>query len=418
MRKRTNRFLLLPMIAALLLLAGIPLSAQTPVLGLAGTEEYIDAFGTPYIRYRIPVTNWSAYPSAMFTEQLAPQNAEEEAWAGLNPMPCRTWVYIYDSADNSYIYGFIALGQPEDLMDIWFAKLPGVTPPAQVYVRLHDRVTGIDYTSGPLSVYAPAAPVANADSASTAEDTAVTVNVTANDTDINGDPLTVSAIAGGPAHGTAVPSGGSVIYTPAANYNGADSFTYTLSDGTYTATASVNITITSVGDAPAAPSGLLTDGAVDPNNVSRYAPQFSWSFADVDAGDHQTAYQIRIGTTPGSAAAWDSGKVSSTAAGAAFSGAELAPNTTYYWSVRVWDTYDLAGSWSASGSFVILDIGYRIFDGTETVRVATDYANSSTAIRIAKNGVIYGVLLVDPSDPSASSIRVMTPSGIKAYKKM
>lgn len=418
MRKRTNRFLLLPMIAALLLLAGIPLSAQTPVLALGGTEEYLNYEGIQYIAYNIPVTNWSDYPAAMFTEQLAPQNPEEVAWSGLNPMPCRTWVYIYDSSDNSYIYGFIALGEPQDLLDIWFGLLPGVTPPAQVYVRLHDRVTGIDYVSAPINVYAPAAPVANADSTSTAEDTAVTVNVAGNDTDINGDPLTVSAIASGPAHGTAVPSGGSVIYTPAANYNGADSFTYTLSDGTYTATASVSVTITSVGDAPAAPSGLLTDSAVNPNNVSRYAPQFSWSFADVDAGDHQTAYEIRIGTTPGSAAAWDSGKVTSTAAGAAFSGAELAPNTTYYWSVRAWDTFDLAGSWSADGTFVILDIGYRIFDGTEVVRVATDYASAATAIRIAKNGVIYGVLLVDPSDPGASSIRVMTPSGIKAYKKM
>jgi hypothetical protein len=41
-----------------------------------------------------------------------------------------------------------------------------------------------------------------------------------------------------------------VSYTPNANYFGSDSFTYTISDGALTDTATVNITITNVNDAP------------------------------------------------------------------------------------------------------------------------------------------------------------------------
>ena len=51
-----------------------------------------------------------------------------------------------------------------------------------------------------------------------------------NDSDLDGDPLTVTAV-GNPTHGTAVIEGGNVRYTPDANYNGGDSFTYTISDG-------------------------------------------------------------------------------------------------------------------------------------------------------------------------------------------
>ena len=56
--------------------------------------------------------------------------------------------------------------------------------------------------------------------------------VLANDTDVDGNPLT-AALVTGPAHGTlALNANGSFTYTPTANYNGADSFTYTASDGT------------------------------------------------------------------------------------------------------------------------------------------------------------------------------------------
>ena len=75
------------------------------------------------------------------------------------------------------------------------------------------------------------APVAANDAAATAEDTAVVIPVLANDTDLDGDTLSVSSV-GTPAHGgAAINPDGTITYTPAANYNGTDSFTYTIGDG-------------------------------------------------------------------------------------------------------------------------------------------------------------------------------------------
>ncbi|MBI1729318.1 tandem-95 repeat protein, partial [Candidatus Acetothermia bacterium] len=74
------------------------------------------------------------------------------------------------------------------------------------------------------------APVANNDSTSTPEDTPVTVSVLSNDTDLDGDALTISGNTN-PSHGTVICTSTTCTYTPSANYNGSDSFTYTISDG-------------------------------------------------------------------------------------------------------------------------------------------------------------------------------------------
>ena len=98
------------------------------------------------------------------------------------------------------------------------------------------------------------APMAVADTATMYEDTVVSIGVVANDTDIDPvDTLSVTAVTTTPSNGTAVvASGTTVTYTPNANFNGADSFDYTLSDGTDTDTGTVNITIIAVNDQPTA----------------------------------------------------------------------------------------------------------------------------------------------------------------------
>ncbi len=95
-------------------------------------------------------------------------------------------------------------------------------------------------------------PVANNDTAATNEDTAVTVNVLANDKDANGDALTVTGASA--LHGTVtINSGGTLTYTPVGNYNGGDTITYTISDGKGgTATGSVAVTVAAVNDGPVA----------------------------------------------------------------------------------------------------------------------------------------------------------------------
>ncbi len=96
-------------------------------------------------------------------------------------------------------------------------------------------------------------PVAVNDIRSLDEDNALNINVLANDTDVDGNTLTVSGFTQ-PANGTVTNGpGGTLTYTPNANYNGPDSFTYTISDGQGGfSTATVSLTVNPVNDPPVA----------------------------------------------------------------------------------------------------------------------------------------------------------------------
>jgi VCBS repeat-containing protein len=98
------------------------------------------------------------------------------------------------------------------------------------------------------------------DSTTTNEDTTVEIDVLSNDTDADNNPLTLS-INETPTNGTATlndngtptdPTDDTITYTPNSNFNGTDSFTYTVSDGTDTTSATVDITVNPVNDLPIA----------------------------------------------------------------------------------------------------------------------------------------------------------------------
>src|SRR5262249_5654650 len=99
-------------------------------------------------------------------------------------------------------------------------------------------------------------PVADAQFITTAEDTAV--NITLTGSDVDGDVLTYSVVDA-PVHGTLTGTGTNLVYTPAANYNGLDSFTFKINDGTVDGnTATVSITVTPVNDIPVANAQSVT----------------------------------------------------------------------------------------------------------------------------------------------------------------
>ena len=93
-------------------------------------------------------------------------------------------------------------------------------------------------------------PVAAADTGSTAQDTAVLLDVLANDTDVDGDVLTLASI-GSASNGTVAIQSGKVLYTPNSGYVGTDGFSYTVSDG-HGGTAVGNVASRCVGSEPAA----------------------------------------------------------------------------------------------------------------------------------------------------------------------
>lgn len=89
------------------------------------------------------------------------------------------------------------------------------------------------------------APIAQADAATTTRNTTVNIPVLANDSDPDGDTLTITTVTQG-ANGTVtiINGGTSVSYRPRSGFTGSDSFTYTVSDGNGgTATATVTVTV-------------------------------------------------------------------------------------------------------------------------------------------------------------------------------
>jgi len=93
------------------------------------------------------------------------------------------------------------------------------------------------------------APVAVNDTATVAEDGTVLISVLQNDTDADGDPLTLIEWDVQTDHGTAVINSAGVLkYTPEADYHGSDTIEYTMSDGMATASGTVTVTVTPVND--------------------------------------------------------------------------------------------------------------------------------------------------------------------------
>jgi len=162
-------------------------------------------------------------------------------------------------------------------------------------------------------------PVAVDDTATTAEDTPVTVDVLANDTDPDGGVLTVLAIGPAVSGNAQTNVDGTVTFTPAPNYNGTGSFSYTVVDGSGgTASAQVTVTVTPVNDPPQITSQPVTGAtigqlytygvnAVDPEgDTLTYALDASptgmtidpesglvqWTPSDAQAGNHTVTVRV------------------------------------------------------------------------------------------------------------------------------
>ena len=133
------------------------------------------------------------------------------------------------------------------------------------------------------------APDAVNDAATTNEDTATTISVLGNDTDPEGNSLTISAVTQG-TKGSISTNGTTVTYTPDVNANGSDSFTYTISDGNLTDTATVSVIINPVNDAPDA----INDGAATAEDSGVTIAVLA-NDGDVD-GDALTVIAVTQGT--------------------------------------------------------------------------------------------------------------------------
>ncbi|WP_211251218.1 VCBS domain-containing protein [Deefgea rivuli] len=128
---------------------------------------------------------------------------------------------------------------------------------------------------------------------STSEDTALTLSpaaLLANDKDPDGDVLTITSVQGA-THGSVALVNGNVVFTPAANYTGPASFTYTISDGKGGSdTATVSLQVTAVNDAP-----VSSNQSVNTPEDTTFNGQVIAT--DVDTGD-KLSYVLKAGTAP------------------------------------------------------------------------------------------------------------------------
>ncbi len=89
---------------------------------------------------------------------------------------------------------------------------------------------------------------------------------------------------------------------------------------------------------------------VNPQGIEDATPRLTWQLQSdgVSRGETQSAYQIRVGATPGAADLWDSGKVTSGATiDVSYAGQPLASGQKYFWQVRVYDATNGVSAWSA-----------------------------------------------------------------------
>ncbi|EIO3966160.1 tandem-95 repeat protein, partial [Vibrio parahaemolyticus] len=93
-------------------------------------------------------------------------------------------------------------------------------------------------------------PVAVDDTTSIQEDTAVTIDVLTNDTDVDGDKLSIESASVPKEQGTIEVVDGKLVFTPAENFNGDAEITYTVTDGELTDEAKVTVTVNPVNDVP------------------------------------------------------------------------------------------------------------------------------------------------------------------------
>jgi hypothetical protein len=142
------------------------------------------------------------------------------------------------------------------------------------------------------------APVAQDDSASTVAGDPVAVPVLNNDSDPDGDPLTIASVSQ-PTHGSVLIAGTDLTYTPASDFTGVDTFSYTITDtygASYTATVTIGIDPLVAGGGAANADASSCDGRV-------IISEIAWAGTAADARDEWIELR-NLGTSPVDLSGW------------------------------------------------------------------------------------------------------------------
>ncbi|WP_445372870.1 putative Ig domain-containing protein [Methylomonas sp. HW2-6] len=279
-----------------------------------------------------------------------------------------------------------------------------------------------DTISGSISAVAD---IVN-DSVTTNEDTPVTFNPLANDTFENAgryisaiDGTSVSsgqtlAITGG---SVALNANGTLTFTPTTNSNGATSFSYTVTSGVTTETATVALTVNPVNDAPVLTSASLTlnegqtvtltaanFGVTDPDNSS-----FTYTLSSISGGYFQLKTNPGVAVTSFTTAQLGAGQVQFVD-----DGNEVAPSFSVTASDGVLDSNTLAATVNYTS---VNDAPHVTWAGNYPFGTDEDTASAGISVNtLIMNGPVGSVGYSDADGSSVKGMAVIAKTGSGSWE--
>ncbi|HHF3092088.1 TPA: tandem-95 repeat protein [Vibrio diabolicus] len=134
------------------------------------------------------------------------------------------------------------------------------------------------------------APIALNDATITEEDTSVTIDVLPNDTDIDGDTLSIESASVPSDQGQVEIIDGKLVFTPTENFNGDAEITYTVTDGALTDESTVKVTVNAVNDTPVVESSIADQTLAE--DFTPYTIDLNTAFSDVDNVDGELSFSV------------------------------------------------------------------------------------------------------------------------------
>ena len=305
---------------------GDPLTAVVVAQPSHGTLT-IDGGSVSYM----PDANWSGSDSFQYrVNDGSAESSTATVWITVNPVNDAPW-----AADESHTAWVthnqtdgIAVPQATNYGDVdgdglnvsYDSTDPTSVAPGQSGSRSYSVTDPSGASAGgtvhlTVNVYDNRGPSAGDDQLSLDEDTSITFDPRANDSDADGDGLIVSLVdVAGPQHGTVALNGdGTLTYTPEADYYGGDSFQYRVDDGWGgSSVGTVGVTVRSVNDAPSFTAGAdvtvdedsgaysqswASQIGVGPANESNQQPTFSVTVDDASLFTAEGGPRISAGGT-------------------------------------------------------------------------------------------------------------------------
>ena len=243
----------------------------------------------------------TASVSLNVTGNLNPVALDDTVTGRLNKTVSLDGLLANDSDPNGDSLSILSVAQPghgwtsATSYTVLYTPSAGYTGVDSFTYTVTDGQGGTATATVTITVPANRSPVAVADSYAVVGGASTSLDVLTNDTDLDGDSLTIASV-GSPAHGTASVVGQAIVYQPAAGYVGADSFSYGLSDG-QGGTSSAVVSITVSAPPNHAPTAAADAFQVSPDITSLLAVLANDTDPDGDSLSISAVSQPAHGTT-------------------------------------------------------------------------------------------------------------------------